>query len=63
MTKKKASGMLSLFMVLIGFLLIVLGIYWLFSGLGANDGKLIVYGSASLIAGFIIAGISNFVNF
>lgn len=63
MLKKKASGMISLFMVLIGFFLIMLGIYWLFSGLGDSNGKLIFYGSSSLISGFIIAGISNFVNF
>ena len=62
MLKKRASGMLSVIVVLIGFFLIVLGIYWLFSGLGDNNGKMIFYGSSSLIAGFIVAGASNFVN-
>ncbi len=63
MKKKMASGMLSVVIVLIGFMLITLGIYWLFGGLGDNDGKLIFYGSSSLIIGLIIAGVSNFVNF
>ena len=63
MLKKKASGMLSVFMVLIGFFLIVLGVYWLFGGLGDSDGKLVFYGSSALTIGFIIAGLSNFVKF
>ena len=60
MKNRAASGTLSLIFLLISFILISLGILWLFNGIGSDDSGLVLYGSLSLLFGLVIAGIANF---
>jgi|TARA_Y100000310_G_C20378001_1_gene666677 uncharacterized membrane protein len=55
-----ASRTLSLIFIFVGFILISLGVFWLFNGIGDDDSGLVLYGSLSLLFGFVIAGIANF---
>lgn len=54
--KHPKSNISSLLLVLAVFFLVIVGIYWLFGGLGNGNGKFILYGGSSLVLGFILAG-------
>lgn len=63
MRNRASSGTMSLIIVLLAFLLICLGIFWLLNGLGGENSGLVLKGSFSLFGGLTLGAIANFLKF
>jgi|TARA_B100001971_G_C18152977_1_gene516895 hypothetical protein len=60
MKSRTAYSSITLVIVIISFILISLGIFWLFNGIGGSNTKLVLQGSFALIFGLGIGAVANY---
>jgi len=57
--EKRAYSSPAFLFVVISFLMLSLGVFLLFKGIGIEDHKLILWGFFTIIVGFVIGAIAN----